>query len=135
MRLIFNVSLNYLCGYFIANIAGRGTFHYMNHQCWRASERYFNGYVNMLFHGSHHIYLDIILCGNFMKYGLNVTRNSFIKYMFPVLRYPRKMILRIISFIYSFFYPQISKLDLFIQMTSIRFLTTNYQLSSLLANL
>ena len=122
MSLILNVFPNYVCGYFIANTAdkvaivphlpcpkllpqigeltkyftGRDAFHYLNHPCRRVSRRYFNKYVNMVFHNFHRIYPEIIFLSNLIKYGLQVIRNLFIQNILPVLRYPYQVILQII---------------------------------------
>jgi len=131
MSLIFNIFPNYICGNLIPNTADkiaivpqfpspkllpqirkltkyftcRDAFYYLNHPCQRVSRRHFNKYVNMVFHNFHRIYPELILFGNLIKYGLNVIRNFFIKYMLPVLRYPHQVILQIIYGMFSPPYP------------------------------
>ena len=127
MSLVFNIFPNYVCGYFVANTAnkitivpqlpcpkllpqigklpkyftGRDAFHYLNHPRQRISGRYFNEYVNMVFHNFHRIYPELMLFGNLIKYGLCVIRQLLIKYVLPVLRYSHQVILQIIYGMFS----------------------------------
>ena len=122
MSLIFNIFPNYVCGNLIPNTAdkiailpqlpspkplpqiweptkcftGRNTFHYLYHSCRRVFRWNLNKYVNMAFHYFHRIYPEIILLSYLVKHSLQVFRNFFIQYMFPVFRYPYQMVLQII---------------------------------------
>jgi hypothetical protein len=131
MSLIFNVFPDYICGNLIPNAAdkipvvpqfpcpkllpkiwkplkyltGRYAFHYLNHSCQRIFRRYFNKYVNMVFHDFHCIYIEIVFLSYLIKYSLQVTRNLSIQNILPVLRYPYQVILQIIYGMFSPSYP------------------------------
>jgi hypothetical protein len=122
MGLIFNIPPNYVCCNLITNAAdkiaivpqlpcpkpfpqigkltkcftSRNTFHYLYYLCWRVSGRYFNKYVNMVFHYFHRIYPESIFFSNLIKHNLQVFRNLFIKDFPPLFRYPYYVILQII---------------------------------------
>ena len=82
---------------FLQRFSGRDTFHYLYYLCRRVFGWRFDKDMNVVFHYLHCIYGQLILFSNMTKDLLYVSRNLFIQYMLPVLRYPYQMVLQIID--------------------------------------
>ena len=164
MSLIFNILPNYVCGYLISNTAdkisivpqfpcpkllpqigkhfkyftGRNTLHYLDHLRRRVSGRYFNKYVNMVFHYFHRIYPESIFLSYLIKRSLQVIRNFFIQNILPVLRYPYYVIFQIIYGMFRPSYPHaavILKSDHFMQIPLPRLSASHFHPASKLAGI
>ena len=123
MRLVFNISSNYIGGDFVTYttnevtvipqfprpqllsqfrefleyLSRRYTFHYLNYLRRRILRGYFNKYVNMIFHYFHSIYIKVIMLSYLIEYLFQVTRYPFIQYVLPIFRYPYNMIFQIVT--------------------------------------
>jgi len=123
MGLIFNIFTDYVSRNFIPNttnkvaivpqfsrpkllpklgkllerLSCRDAFHDLYHLCRRVFWWRFNKDMHVVFHYLHCIYGHLIFFSNTPKYLLYISRNLFIQYMLPVLRYPHQMVLQIVD--------------------------------------
>lgn len=81
---------------FLKHLSGRYTLQYLHYLCRRISRRHLNKYMHVVFHDFHRVYSEFILLSNPLRYLFQVPRNFPTQYMFPVLRYPHKVVLQIL---------------------------------------
>jgi len=131
MSLVFNISPDYVRGYFVSYtpykifitpklsrpqllsqlrklpkyFTGRYTLQYLHHLRRRIPRWCLQKNMYVIFHNFHRIYPELILPRNPLKYFLQVARHLPTQYLFPVLRYPNQVILQII---YRVFRPSYS---------------------------